>query len=194
MMKNWLKTISLGASILVAVLFVAWCVLSITGMVKIYSVPTNAMATFVTKGDQLVAERFSLLRGLPQRGDVMTFTTAGIKLIETHAPAPQTYIKRVVGLAGDKLQFKDSMLHINGRPVEECFDVTHIHYVPAGLLSENKEYTVPADHLFMMGDNSANSSDSRYWGPLPIENLRQKYWFHFKLGPSVAKQPPPPQP
>lgn len=188
MMKNWFKTIFLVFSLITAGLFVVWVLLSATGMMKIYSVPTNAMATFLSKGDQLVGERFSILNELPHRGDVATFTTQGIKSIEMHAPGPQIYIKRVVGQAGDKLQFKDGVLHINGKPVKEYFDVTHIHYVPFGLLSEKKEYTVPADHLFMMGDNSANSSDSRYWGPLPVKNLRQKYWFHFKYGPSVENE------
>lgn len=188
MMKNGFNTVALGISFLAAGLFVVWVVLALTGMTKIYSVPTNAMATFLTKGDQIVAERFSILNKLPSRGDVVTFTTEGIKFIEEHAPAPQIYIKRVVGLAGDRLQFKDGVLHINGKPVKEYFDVAHIHYVPIGLLSGNKEYTVPADHLFMMGDNSGNSSDSRYWGPLPVKNLRQKYWFHFKPGPSWKEE------
>jgi len=188
MMKNWLNTLALTASVITAGLLAIWAVLAMTGMMKLYSIPTNAMATFISKGDHIIAERFSMLGELPKRGDVVTFTTEGIKFIEMNAPDPQIYIKRIVGLAGDKLQFKDRKLHINGKPVQEYLDVARIHYLPLGLLAENKEYIVPADHLFMMGDNSGNSSDSRYWGPLPVKNLRQKYWFHVKHGPPIEEE------
>ncbi|MDB6003265.1 MAG: signal peptidase [Prosthecobacter sp.] len=176
------------ASVAVAVLAALLVILRVTGQVGMFNIPTNAMASFVRKGDTIIVQAITLHRGLPDRGEVVTFTTEGIKSIEMHAPAPQIYIKRVVGLAGDKLQFKDGVLHINNKPVKEYFDVTHIHYVPFGLLSENKEYTVPADHFFMMGDNSGNSSDSRYWGPLPVKNLRHRYWFHLKHGPTMTEE------
>ncbi len=188
MMKNWLRTIALGLSFAVAALFVVWVVLAMTGMVKIYSVPTNAMATFVSKGDQLVAERISILRGLPQRGDVVTFTTEGIKSPYMSHSSPVIYIKRVIGLPGDRLEFKGDVLYINDRPVSEYFNTKAITYIPEMSLASGKNVTVPKDHLFVMGDNSGNSSDSRYWGPLPVDNLRQKYWFHLKLGPPVAEE------
>ncbi len=178
MMKNWFNTIALGASIMVAILFAAWAVLAMTGMMKTYSIPTNAMATFVSKGDQIVAERFSLLGKLPQRGEVVTFTTEGIKSSYINSPQPVIYIKRVIGLPGDRMEFKGEILHINDRPVSEYFDTKGITYLPLMRLAQGSSVTVPPDHLFMMGDNSGNSSDSRYWGPLPVENLRQKYYSH----------------
>jgi signal peptidase I len=188
MMKRWFNTVLIGTSVLAGVLFVIWVLLATTGMVKIYSVPTNGMATFVTKGDQLIAERFSILRGLPQRGDVVTFTTEGITSPYMRPPVV-IYIKRVIGLPGDRLEFKGDILHINDKPVGEYFNAKGITHLPLMSLAPGKHVTVPAGHLFVMGDNSGNSSDSRYWGPLPVENLRQKYWFHVKHGPAATDEP-----
>jgi len=187
-MKNWLNTVALAASVIAGVLFAAWAVLATTGMLKTYSVPTNGMATFITKGDQIVAERLSLLGGLPQRGDVVTFTTEGIKSPYMRMPQPVIFIKRLIGLPGDRLEFKDGILHINNRPVSAYFDAEGITHLPLMSLAPGSSVTVPMDHVFVMGDNSGNSLDSRYWGPLPVANLRQKYLFHLKHGPPVEEE------
>jgi signal peptidase I len=192
MMKNWLNTVALGASIVAAILFAAWALLSTTGMMKTYSVPTNGMAGFIRKGDQIVAERFSILYELPKRGDVVTFTTEGINSTYMRMKEPVIFIKRVIGLPGDRLEFKDDVLHINDRTVNECFDAKGIKHLPLMSLAQGKRIIVPQDHVFVMGDNSGNSLDSRYWGPLPVENLRQKYWFHVTHGPPVKEEKPQP--
>jgi len=187
-MKNWLKTSALTVSVIAAALFVVWVVLATTGMMKTYSIPTNAMATLLNKGDQIVAERFSMLGDLPHRGDVVTFTTEGINSPYIRTSKPVIYIKRLIGLPGDRLEFKDGVLHVNDQPVSEYFDTKGITYLPQMSLAPGSSITVPKDHVFVMGDNSGNSSDSRYWGTLPVENLRQKYWFHLKHGPPAEKE------
>ena len=187
-MKNWLNTLALIASVITAGLFAIWAVLAMTGMMKLYSIPTNAMATFISKGDHIIAERFSMLGELPKRGDVVTFTTEGIRSIHTSTGKPDIYIKRLVGLPGDRLEFKGDILHVNDRPVSEYFDTKGITYLPLMSLAAGSSVTVPKDHVFMMGDNSGNSFDSRYWGPLPVKNLRQRYWFHLKRGPPLEEE------
>ncbi len=159
-----------------------------------FSVPTNAMAPFISRGDTIIVQAMTLHGKPPKRGDVVTFTTEGIAGINTPDGRPQMYVKRVTGLPGDKLQFIDGTLYINDRPVNEYYDVSQIPYV---LINErwakiqvdlSRPYTVPPEHLFMMGDNSGNSFDSRFWGPLPIRNLRHAYWFHLKHGPAVKNK------
>jgi len=90
----------------------------------------------------------------------------------------------VVGLPGDKLQLVDKVLLINGRPASEYFDCRGIEYVPALRDSHGMDiahpYVVPEAHVVVFGDNSASSFDSRYWGPLPMKNLRHTYWFHVR--------------
>jgi len=187
-MKNWITLVAIAVSIVTAILYAAWAVLATTGMLKTYSVPTNGMATFITKGDQIVAERFSLLGGLPQRGDVVMFTTEGIKSPYMKMPKPVIFIKRLIGLPGDRLEFKDGVLQVNDRPVSAYFDAKDITHLPLMNLAPGKSVTVPKDHVFVMGDNSGNSLDSRYWGPLPVANLRQKYLFHLKHGPPMKEE------
>jgi signal peptidase I len=187
-MKNWITLVAIAVSIVTAILYAAWAVLATTGMLKTYSVPTNGMATFITKGDQIVAERFSLLGELPQRGDVVTFTTEGIKSPYMKMPKPVIFIKRLIGLPGDRLEFKDGVLQVNDRPVSAYFDAKDITHLPLMNLAPGKSVTVPKDHVFVMGDNSGNSLDSRYWGPLPVANLRQKYLFHLKHGPPMKEE------
>lgn len=182
MMKNLLYKVAFGVASLLAV----WGLLSASGMMKLYSVPTNAMGTFIRKGDHIIAEGFSILGGLPDRGQVVTFTTEGIK--SPYMSGPVIYIKRVIGLPGDHLVFKGDVLHVNGKPVSEYLDMKGIVYQPLMSLAPGKSVTVPKDHLFVMGDNSGNSSDSRYWGPLPVKNLRQRYWFHLKHGPPMKEE------
>ncbi len=177
-------------------LFVATCLatlailLRFAGLLAVYKVPTNAMAPFFNKGDTIVAQGLSLHSGLPKRGEVITFTTDGI--VGIYAPKPQIYIKRVAGLPGDKLHLVNDVLRINDQPVSEHYDVSNIHYVilGRGATDLSQPYTVPPDHVFALGDNSANSSDSRFWGPVPVRNLRQLYWFHlWSAAPSAGETP-----
>ncbi len=177
-----------------ASLVVLLVVLRLTNQWAMFEVPTNAMAPFIRRGDNVVVRG---LHGLPKRGDVVTFTTEGISRIYTPDDKPQMYVKRVAGLPGDKLHFVDGRLQINDRPVSEYYDVTHIPYVlldkamGGTYVDLSKPYLVPADHVIALGDNSSNSSDSRVWGPLPVKNLRHLYWFHLKHGPAVEEKSPP---
>src|SRR5690606_37814958 len=127
----------------------------------------------------------------PERGDVAVFK---------FPPDPSVdYIKRVIGLPGDRIQMRDGVLHINGEPVErelvgtlDDIDVTEVRgpvevwreTLPNGIsyqtldLTKNgigdntREFVVPEGHYFMMGDNRDNSSHSRFnVGFVPAENL-----------------------
>jgi len=128
-------------------------------------------------------------------GDVMVFFPPHEK---------RYFIKRVVGLPGDKVSYKNNELFLNGKKVEETLQATlpstrpfyQIYNEQLGdakhqtrkLLNPlrygpNMSYTVPEGHYFMMGDNRNNSSDSRVWGPVPEENIVGKafaIWMHWK--------------
>jgi signal peptidase I len=140
----------------------------------------------------------------PKRGDVVVFRWPGDR--------SQAWVKRVVGLPGDRIQMRQGQLFINDhaatlRPdgIGEAEDDNggsepahrYIETLPGGVsheisklydngrLDNTPEVTVPPGRLFVMGDNRDNSADSRYWGFLPIDHLRGRpfiVWWSYREG------------
>ena len=138
--------------------------------------------------------------GEPNRGDVVVFKYPKQPKLD--------YIKRVVGLPGDKIAYRDKRLYINGELVEYELKGPYERWTSRGqpgifnvyqeelsnaaheiLLSHvgpirNIETTIPQGYYFVMGDNRDDSHDSRFWGALPEENLVGKaffIWMNFNL-------------
>lgn len=145
-------------------------------------------------GDQVFVDKASYHFLPPRRGDVFVFKTTGIRRIEATLPRgieSQHYIKRLVGLPGDILRIAAPRLFINGREPSEWTiqrvisekdgyrgygNIPNFQY----LTTPTDDYTVPQAHFFAMGDNSYNSSDSRFWGSVPEKNVTGRglfvYW------------------
>lgn len=83
----------------------------------------------------------------------------------------EVWIKRVIGKPGDVLEFKDHKVYRNGNVVDEPYLKEIMQY------SSNKKITVPANHVFVMGDNRNNSEDSRFIGPVPLDHVLGKKVF-----------------
>ncbi|GLS27253.1 signal peptidase I [Marinibactrum halimedae] len=176
-------------------------------LVEPFQIPSSSMEPTLEIGDFILVNKFTygirlpVVRtkvfdiNTPKRGDVMVFFPPHKK---------QYYIKRVIGLPGDKIQYTNNVLYINGekqpqslvaslpaaRPMfqltTETLDGrehTMKKSIQPGPLSVHGVWEVPEGHYFMMGDNRDNSSDSRAWGVVPEENIVGKafaVWMHWE--------------
>ncbi len=186
-----------------------------------FNIPSGSMIPTLLVGDYLFVSKFSygysrysmpfggylpsfgggrLFGALPQRGDVAVF--------KLPRDTGQDYIKRIIGLPGDRVQVVRGILHVNGQAVRRDNGApytvegdgprmtvrlyretlpggrTHdiIEHSDNGVLDNTQEYRVPENHLFAMGDNRDNSLDSRVQdavGFIPVENLVGRAEFIF---------------
>ena len=187
-----------------------------------FKIPSGSMMPTLLVGDFILVNKFAyglrlpvlntkiLEVGEPQRGDVFVFRYPGYSCIENgqpirsgrpcelpHAPVPkQDYIKRVIGLPGDEITYRDKVIYVNGKQVPQSYTGPYVGSGDEGRKMAGAElrhesipgaehdmltlpvrigkegtFRVPAGHYFAMGDNRDNSEDSRYWGFVPEANL-----------------------
>lgn len=162
--------------------------------------PDETLANgFLSLGDHLFVERFSLYLAPPERGEVMVFSTEGLTAEGKNLTALSGYyyVKRLAALPGDVVKLENNRLWIKAPGAKKFVPVTelaprfkkvysgkggyqgHLDSMGVPEFSLGTEYTVPPDHYFMLGDNSAFSLDSRFFGAVPRRNLVGRAWFVF---------------
>tara|TARA_R110000787_G_scaffold57667_17_gene131612 strand:- start:286 stop:1074 length:789 start_codon:yes stop_codon:yes gene_type:complete len=168
-----------------------------------FRIPSGSMIPTLLIGDFILVNKFSyglrdpvfhtrfLGNGKPERGDVVVFRWPNDPSVD--------YIKRMVGLPGDHIVYRDKVLYVNGEALEQTPDgVVAVTGLPGGAAyrlkenlenhehhiivdpdapTENFEFTVPEGQYFAMGDNRDGSYDSRRWGTVPERNLVGKAFF-----------------
>ena len=158
-----------------------------TFVVQAFKIPSESMLDTLKIGDHILVSKF--LYGIkepftdsvivpvksPRRGDVVVF----IYPVDT----TKDYIKRVIGLPGDKLEIIDKKVFINGKVLNEPYArFADRIIIPRGVQPRDNfgPVTVPEGKLFVMGDNRDHSYDSRYWGFVNINKVKGKafviYW------------------
>ena len=180
---------------------------------RMYRKDETVFDGWVSSGDHLFVDRVSIHFKPLKRGEVFVFNTEGLYSSRGTPLAGYYYIKRLAGLPGDTLRIQDGHLYIRPknentfRPAE-WFNPAFVKvyseiggyqgHLGMGRLEEGIEFTVPDDCCFALGDNTANSLDSRDWGPLPVRNIIGRALFVFwpisrRLG-AVDRQYPLPVP
>jgi signal peptidase I len=170
-----------------------------------FRIPSASMMPTLLIGDFILVNKFTYGIRLPvinkkivelnepKRGDIVVFRFPKEPTVD--------YIKRVIGLPGDKIAYYDKKLYVNDTPVpqvslggyigrgqgedmtgsehleEILFGVEHSILIRNGAPSVEGAYVVPSGTYFVMGDNRDNSNDSRYWGTVPEENLVGKAFY-----------------
>jgi signal peptidase I len=103
----------------------------------------------------------------PERGDVIVFNPPN--------GSDKPYIKRIIGLPGEEITFGNGHVYVNGKQLEEDY----IEYRTNCGRRDQCDVVVPPDHVFVLGDHRTNSSDSRVFGPVPVENIIGKAWLAY---------------
>jgi len=120
----------------------------------------------------------------PKRGDVVIFKSPKNKDID--------YIKRVIGLPGDKVKLMNNAYYVNSVKLDEPYLLPNTQISGGTFLKEGSDITVPAGKYFVSGDNRPHSSDSREFGPIPLEDFIGKgillYWPANKFSPITNPQ------
>lgn len=178
-------------------------------IVEPFQIPSGSMRPTLEVGDFILVNKFAYGLRLPvvntrflevddpERGDVMVFRFPNEPSVN--------FIKRVVGMPGDRIRYEGKQLYVNGEPVvkelveegpegspqqllleERMGDSNHFIYNnPRDPGPQMREVEVPEGHYFTMGDNRDHSNDSRYWGFVPEENIVGRafaVWMHWDGG------------
>ncbi len=175
-------------------------------LVEPFQIPSSSMVPTLQVGDYILVNKFTygirlpvirtkvLDLNRPQRGDVMVFFPPHLN--DTY------YIKRVIGLPGDRIRYVDKKLYVNGEQVpqellaqlpparprfrisrEALGEAAHLMQTDGQVPNSNFSLTVEPGHYFMMGDNRDNSQDSRAWGQVPERDIVGKafaIWMHWE--------------
>ena len=149
-------------------------------VVQAFKIPSSSMEPTLLVGDHILVNKF--LYGIripvigkkvlpfsqPRRGDVIVFIFPNDR--------SKDFIKRVIGLPGEKIEIRERKIYINDRLIEDPWG----KYFPPERLINVGPVVVPPKALFVMGDNRNNSEDSRYWGFVPLDDVLGKafvmYW------------------
>ena len=146
---------------------------------------------WLSLGDHLFVDRYTYHFRDPARGEIVVFNTEGLPC----SASGYFYIKRLIGMPGDTLKIINGAVHVKAKGGDKFIPITDFNiraidriysynggyhgHLPIGSLVAEQEVYVPEDNYFMMGDNTSNSSDSRFWGFVPRQNIVGKALFIF---------------
>ncbi len=162
-----------------------------TFIVQAFKIPSSSMEPTLQVGDHILVSKF--IYGVkipftqkklfqyqtPSRGDVIVFVFPMDK--------SKDFIKRVIGVEGDRIDIEGDKIYINGKRMEDpwgYYDSQNAWRRSLGPVGPFEHVVVPKDHLFVLGDNRDNSQDSRVWGFVHLNEVKGKAFLIYFSGPS----------
>jgi signal peptidase I len=157
-------------------------------VVQAFKIPSGSMLNTLLIGDHILVNKFiygvknpitrkNWIKGKkPKQGDIIVFIYPLDK--------KKDFIKRVIGVAGDTVEIRNKRVYVNGKPFPEPPGAQHVDKKIWPIAKEPRDnmepVVVPKDSVFVMGDNRDQSYDSRFWGFVPLKDIKGKafiiYW------------------
>jgi len=179
---DWIVTIAIAVAAVIAIKL--W-------VVNPYRIPSSSMeptlhcarpatGCLARFSDRVLANRFIYHLKDPDRKDIIVFDTPERAVVACALGGQTTFVKRLIGLPGDRVEQRQGVVFVNGQPLDEPY------IEPDRRGGRDFSVTVPANAYWVMGDNRDSSCDSRAWGPVPEENLIGEvfaiYWPPNRIG------------
>jgi len=150
---EWIKALVIAFVIAVLIRYILFTPIVVDG---------DSMMPTLVDGDRMIVNKIGYKLGEPDRFDIVVF----------HAPEGKDYIKRVIGLPGDTIEYKDDQLYINGKAYDEPYLDEYKSQITEGTLTQDFTLqeidptleVIPEGYVFVMGDNRRYSKDSRHIG------------------------------
>lgn len=164
--NEWIKPILIAA---------AFAFLIRTFIIQPFKIPSNSMFPTLKPGDRIFVSKFIYGARVPltdiqlpkvrdpKFGDIVVFTSP--------VEAKKYLVKRFIASGGDTVQIKDGEIYVNGKEMDDPPIKPFFYYNRGEYGATDEVIKVPEGYFYVLGDNSANSMDSRYWGFVPYRNL-----------------------
>ncbi len=133
-----------------------------TFIIAPFKIPSGSMRTTLIEGDRILVNKFIYRFREPRRGDIIVFRYP--------EDPKRPFIKRLAAIGGDTVEIRDGKLFINGQAPEGASILNTVHYYNCNQCAfgqEGQVVHVPSGQFYVLGDNSASSHDSRFWGFVP---------------------------
>ncbi|MCK9265628.1 signal peptidase I [bacterium] len=165
---DWLKSLIWAVSIALIIRFI---------FIGNFRIPSSSMYPTLKIGDRLLSNNIIYKIRPPKRGEVVIF--------KYPEDPKRDFVKRLIGLPGERLQIKEGSIYINDEKITDG-TIGEIYYYSLGYFEENEEIQIPKSNYFVLGDNSINSKDSRYFGFVSSDKMVGKalfiYWPPWRMG------------
>jgi signal peptidase I len=160
-----------------------------TFVVQAFQIPSGSMIPKLLIGDFLLVNKMAYVRpSFPLEGALLPrkpIKRKDIVVFKWPKDLTKDFVKRVIGLEGDKVEIRAKQLYVNDQPVDEPYKIhkddqayarDDAYHYDLAIRDNYGPIVVPEGHLFVMGDNRDDSADSRTWGFVPLDNIKGKPW------------------